>query len=83
MGLELCPPETGLIKPLQDTNQPMDKWYYIAMEPITDRNGNPLVFRLERNADGAWLNDDWSDPGSVWNPDDEFVFRLRKRDLKT
>lgn len=44
----------------------------------TDRNGNPNVFKLERNADGTWLNNNWANPDNKWNPDNEFVFRLRK-----
>ena len=44
----------------------------------TDRNGNPNVFKLERNADGTWLNNNWANPDDKWNPDNEFVFRLRK-----
>src|SRR3989344_4508760 len=44
----------------------------------TDRDGNPNVFNLERNEDGLWLNNNWTNPGNKWNPDNEFVFRLRK-----
>src|SRR3989344_5446388 len=44
----------------------------------TDRDGNPNVFNLERNEDGLWLNDNWTNPTNKWNPDNEFVFRLRK-----
>jgi len=25
-----------------------------------------------------WLNDNWANPTNEWNPDNEFVFRLRK-----
>lgn len=44
----------------------------------TDRNRNPNVFKLERNADGLWLNNNWANPDNEWNPDNEFAFRLRK-----
>ena len=44
----------------------------------TDRNGNPNVFNLKRNEDGLWLEDNWAKPENRWNPDNEFVFRLRK-----
>lgn len=44
----------------------------------TDRNGNPNVFNLERNADGLWLNNNWANPDNKWDPENEFVFRLRK-----
>ena len=45
---------------------------------ITDRNGNPNVFNLERNDNGLWLNNNWANPDNRWNADNEFVFRLRK-----
>src|SRR3989344_2258053 len=43
-----------------------------------DRNGNPNVFNVERNANGLWLNNNIANPDNRWNPDDEFVFRLRQ-----
>ncbi len=45
---------------------------------ITDRDGNPNVFKLERNEDGLWLNDNWTNPDNRWNPDNGFVFVSRK-----
>jgi hypothetical protein len=42
----------------------------------TDRDGNPNVFNLERNEDGLWLNNNWANPESRWNPDNEFIFYL-------
>lgn len=83
LGLALCPPETGLIKRLQDTNQAMGNWYRIAMEPIADRSGGPGVFDLARHGRGLWLSNGIATPGSRWRPGDGFVFRLRKQDLKT
>ena len=43
----------------------------------TDSDGNPNVFKLERNGGGLWLNDNWAKPDNEWNPDNKFVFRLR------
>lgn len=43
----------------------------------TDSDGNPNVFKLERNDDGLWLNDNWAKSDNEWNPDNKFVFRLR------
>lgn len=43
----------------------------------TDSDGNPNVFKLERNDDGLWLNDNWAKPDNEWNPNNKFVFRLR------
>lgn len=42
-----------------------------------DPDGNPNVFNLERNDDGLWLNNNWAKPDNEWNPNNEFVFRLR------
>ena len=50
----------------------------MARYTITDRNGNPNVFNLERNEDGLWLNNNWAKPENRWNSDYKFVFRLRK-----
>jgi hypothetical protein len=45
----------------------------------TDSNGNPNVFKLDRNDDGLWLNNNWANPDNTWNPKNEFVFSLRKK----
>lgn len=78
LGLELCPPETGPLLRLAYPDQPLYEWLRVAMEPIADSDGNPNVFNLERNDDGLWLYVGWAGPDREWNPDDEFVFRLRK-----
>ncbi len=44
----------------------------------TDRDGNPNVFNMNRNADGLWLNTNNAKPSNRWNSNNEFVFRLRK-----
>ena len=44
----------------------------------TDRDGNPDVFKLKHDENGLWLNDNWTKPENRWNPDNEFVFALRK-----
>lgn len=43
----------------------------------TDSDGNPNVFKLERNDDGLWLNDNWAEPDDEWDPGSKFVLRLR------
>lgn len=48
---------------------------------ISDPDGNPNVFKLERNEDGLWLNNNWARPDNKWNPNNQFVFRLRKNFL--
>ena len=78
LGLELCPPDTGPNYRLKYRNQPLNEWIYIGMKQITDSGGNPGVFGLARGDGGLWLNEGWTGPGGEWNPDDRFVFRLRK-----
>ncbi|OGE34862.1 hypothetical protein A3H85_00695 [Candidatus Daviesbacteria bacterium RIFCSPLOWO2_02_FULL_40_8] len=36
------------------------------------------MFKLERNDNGLWLNDNWAKPDDRWNPDNQVVFALRK-----
>ena len=48
----------------------------VAREP--DSNGDLNVFNVNRNDDGFWLDDNWTNPSNRWNLDNEFVFRLRK-----
>ncbi|MBI4092012.1 MAG: hypothetical protein HY427_02300 [Candidatus Levybacteria bacterium] len=78
LGLEFCPPETGPQYRLKYTDQPISDRFYIGMEPIPDRHGSPYVFRLERYGDGLWFDSYWAGPGDRWNPEDRFVFSLRK-----
>ncbi len=78
LGLELCPAEVGPHYRLQYQDQPLDEWFYVGMKQITDSNGLPKVFYLERNDHGLWLDDYWAYPAHRWDPDYEFVFSLRK-----
>lgn len=78
LGLELCPPDTGPNYRLKYKDQPLNEWVRIGMKQIADSGGRPRVFRLERSDDGLWLYNGWAEPDSTWDPDDEFVFRLRK-----
>lgn len=78
LGLELCPAEVGPQYRLQYKNQPRRERFAIGMKPITDSGGDPSVFALAHNDDGLWLDDGWTEPDYEWNPEDGFVFRLRK-----
>lgn len=77
-GLELCPAEVGPHLRLNYKDQPLDEWVYVAMKQITDPDGGPRVFYVERGGGGSWLYDSWADPGYEWDPEDRFVFRLCK-----
>lgn len=78
LGLELCSSDVGPQYRLKYQNQPMGEWLRVGMKQIADSVGYPYVFRLGRSDDGFWLYDYWAIPGSRWDPDYEFVFRLRK-----
>ncbi len=78
LGLELCPPDTGPNYRLQYKNQPLGEWIFVGMKQITDSDGNPDVFYLERYAGGLWLDFYWGGPDYAWHPDYQLVFRLRK-----
>ncbi|MFH1430772.1 MAG: hypothetical protein ABIG71_04655 [Candidatus Uhrbacteria bacterium] len=78
LGLELAPAEAGPALRLSLIDQPMGDWFRIAMEPIVDRGGFPLVFGLARGADGSWLLADGGGPGSLWFPRSSFVFRRKQ-----
>ncbi|KXK08872.1 MAG: hypothetical protein UZ21_OP11001000430 [Microgenomates bacterium OLB22] len=78
LGLDLCPAEVGPHMRLATKDQPLGDYYWIVMKQITDSDGYPNVFRLVRYEDGLWSDARWAGPGSEWNPDDEFVFSLRR-----
>lgn len=80
-GLELCPPEVGPALRLAYADQPMGDYFWIAMETITDRRGDPSIFYLDRDGAGLELSVGWDGPGDRWGSSLRFVFRLRKLDL--
>jgi len=73
LGLGLCPAEIGPQLRLQ-YEQPAGEWLLVAMEPITDSDGAPNVFRVERISDGFWLHASYADPDSFWSPDSYWLF---------
>ncbi|PIT92392.1 MAG: hypothetical protein COU08_02710 [Candidatus Harrisonbacteria bacterium CG10_big_fil_rev_8_21_14_0_10_42_17] len=78
-GLDLCPAEVDPQLKLQYTDQPMDEWLHIAMEPITDMIGNLRIFFVGHDEDGRWLSTDRCSPDIVWCSFNRFLFvRLHK-----
>lgn len=78
-GLDLVPTEVGPQLRLQYTDQPLNEWMVMAMEPIMDSDGDQHVFRVAHDDDGRWLYSGNGDPASVWDPDDRWVFARRKQ----
>jgi hypothetical protein len=78
LGLELCPAEVGPLLRLQYTNQPDNNYLRIAMEPISDADGNPTLFLVLRGDGEFWLDDSRGYSGHEWISDYQFVFLRRK-----
>lgn len=76
LGLEKCHEEVGIYQGFADKDQPLNTWYYMAMDTLTDRSGFPRVFGLARGEDGLWLRGRWAGPGDGWYPESQLVFAL-------
>jgi len=80
LGLELCPPEVGPHLRLNyekvfGREQAKGEYFRIAMKQMTDSDGNPSVFHVNRYDGGKrWLRSNWAKPDNSWNPENEFVF---------
>jgi hypothetical protein len=77
-GLELLPAETALALRLAYIDQPLYEWLLVGMKQIVGAGRVPFVFGVARVGDGLWLDGSWAAPACTWNPDDKFLFRLRK-----
>lgn len=72
LGLELIPAEIAPQLRLQYKDQPIDEELVLAMEPLTDSNGDNLLFVINQK-NKPWLGTTRSD--SVrWNSSVSFVF---------
>lgn len=79
LGLELCQPEVGPQLRLQYQDQPNGEWILVAMEPIIDSSGTPLVFVVVRDGSTLLLHGHWGPSDGVWFPDQRWAFcRPRK-----
>ena len=80
LGLELCPNEVGPQLRLQYKNQPKGEYLRIAMEPITDSDGDGYlnIFLVVHDDDGLWLHGRSGDSDYLHYSNFRFVFRLRK-----
>lgn len=75
-GYDLCPAEVGprLVGTLEEAG-----YLYIAHEPITDSDGFPHVFYVERDDSGTqWLYAGWTSPGRQWVLGHRIVFTSSK-----
>lgn len=76
--LELCPAECGPHLRLSYTDQPMDEWNWIAMEPIAGSGGSPSLFGVGRGSGGSWLRTSWFVAEDRFCLDGRLVFVSRK-----
>ncbi len=83
IGLELCPPEVGPQLRLQYTDQPMNEWIFIGMEPIADSRGDPSLFYVQRTDYCGWLGAHTGRPDSVLYGGVLCVFLRRTQSLVT
>lgn len=75
----LCPAEVGPRLRLQYQDQPKGEVLWVAMEQITDSDGYPSVFYVERCVGGErWLFGFYALPDIHWLLGHEIVFPLRK-----
>lgn len=79
LGLALCPNEVGPQLRLKYDGQPKGEWILVAMEPISDSDGDPNVFHVKRDDDGkSWLYASYDYPDHVWDGSYVWVFARRK-----
>jgi hypothetical protein len=78
IGGEKLPAESGPQYRLQNSDQKLGEWELMYMDPITDRYGDPSVFRVERDEGGLWLCGGAADPDDIYYAEDVWVFG-RKR----
>ncbi len=78
MGLELCPPQVGPELRLSYTDQPNNEYLVIAMEAITDADGGPGLFGVDRFDSEPYLGNFYGGLGFRWRGNYRFVFRSRK-----
>ncbi|MBI2644163.1 MAG: hypothetical protein HYW95_01485 [Candidatus Wildermuthbacteria bacterium] len=79
LGLQRCPGEVGPAMREQYLDQPMDEWFLIGMDPITDSDGNLRVFIVVHDGSGLWLDGSNGDPDRVWNPGFRWAFVLPRK----
>lgn len=71
LGLKLCPAEVG---PQLRLSYSGKDWKFIAMKQISDRSGDPFVFRLYSGASKLRLLANYAHPSRRWDSDVQFVF---------
>lgn len=76
LRLGLCPAETGPALRLVYRDQPHGERLVLAMQTVGDPDDS-LVFSLDHDDDGLWLDVHDGHADVFWRPDDRFVFVRR------
>lgn len=74
LGLNRLPVEAGYRLRLALTDQPMNEWIRIGMEPIADPDGFPCVIGVVHDEDGQWLRVYYPNPTHQWGAESLWVF---------
>lgn len=78
LGAKLCPAFVGPHLREQYKDQPDGEWLTIAMEPITDADGRPFVFRLSCGGGGLWLGSSIAFGSRRWDSGSWAVFLVSR-----
>ncbi len=73
-GYQLCPSEVAPIARILYKDQPKGQGFWIAMEAISDSNGDLLIFDVGQDHDGLWLDSVNGRPDAFWPHFFPFVF---------
>jgi hypothetical protein len=76
MGLALCPASVGPSLSLEYDDQPLGETVNVAMEPLAETGGAPVIYGVEHLARGKMLRVFRGDKEFVWELDRLWVFTL-------
>jgi len=81
LGGSPCLPEDGPVLREQYLDQPKGEWLFLAMKAIRDADYGLSIFSVVHHESGLWLGWHVDSPRVLFFPEEQFVFRLRKRPL--
>jgi hypothetical protein len=82
IGLDLCPPQVGLVLRGEYEDQPCDDYLVIAMEPIIQSYGHlnlPHILYIGNDGKSDWIKVTLGDLNHVWPAVERFVFVLPRK----
>jgi hypothetical protein len=79
IGAQLCPNEVGPALRDQYADQPSGEHNVIAMESLTNSDGDPIVFTVDDDNIERWLSMYKSNPDKTWYSDSRFVVTVPRK----